>query len=149
VHQVGSFYKKKNVISFFLFTNNERMINQSVTYSQNRKKKVLVTSTRASIIMRTRVNTQVRIKAFLESSHTEITVVPIKTRQPNSAWVDCVLSVQNAERGSDTSVCHSWPWSRSVLLVLTAVSQCLRYSTHKIKIRPVLKEKMGNVWPVY
>ena len=36
---------------------------------------------------------------------------------------DNVLSVQNDGRGSDMSVCHSWPWSRSVLLVLTSMSQ--------------------------
>lgn len=145
-------YAQRNVISIFIFKNKVRMINQGVIYSQNRIK-VLVTSTRANKIMWTCVNVHARIRTFLESSHTEIIVVPVKTRQPNSAWVDCVLSVQNVGRSSDTSVCHSWLWSRSVLPVLTDVSQSAeqenvnflcKFGKSKLETSESLKTDYGN-----
>jgi hypothetical protein len=40
-----------------------------------------------------------RTKTFLESCHSEITVFPVTIRQLDSAWVVCVLPVENTGTG--------------------------------------------------
>ena len=86
-------YAQRNVTSSFLFKNSVKKINQGVIYNQSRKKFLLHQKGPTKLCEHVLHG---RIKTFMESSHPEMTVVSVKTRQPNSAWVDCVLSVQNA-----------------------------------------------------
>jgi hypothetical protein len=70
-----------------------RFKNIGVSYNQNRGKKILFLSTKPNTTMQTCMNVHGRIKMFLELSHNEVPVLP------ESAWVACVLSVEQVETG--------------------------------------------------